>query len=353
MSGDFLIGSNDPILITGSNGFIGTKVVARLIEYGFRNLRCFVRPSSDLSSLNRVINSCGNRDLTVDIIKGNLLLEKDCVRAGRDASVILHLAAGRGEKSYPNSYLNSVVTTKRLLDAFLGSPNLKRFVNVSSFTVYSPVNIRRGRMFDESCAIETNPARRGEAYCYAKVKQDEIVMEYGRKHNIPHVIVRPGVVYGPGNKGLTGRVGIATFGLFLHLGGGNRIPLTYVDNCADAIVLAGIKKGVGGEVFNIVDEDLPTSRQFLSMYKKNVGRFRSLYVPHFLNYALCCLWEQYSDWSKGQLPPVFNRSMYYSYWKGQKYSNERAKRLLGWRPTVPFHVAAKEYFAYQKRVRKD
>ena len=84
------------------------------------------------------------------------------------------------------------------------------------------------------------------------------------------MIVRPGVVYGPGNKGITGRVGLGTFGLFLHLGGSNEIPLTYVDNCADAIVLAGIKGGVDGEVFNVVDDDLPTSRKFLRLYKKNV-----------------------------------------------------------------------------------
>ena len=41
-----------------------------------------------------------------------------------------------------------------------------------------------------------------------------------------------------------------------------RIPFTYVDNCAEAIVLAGLKKGVDGEVFNVVDDDLPSSRQF-------------------------------------------------------------------------------------------
>ena len=56
------------------------------------------------------------------------------------------------------------------------------------------------------------------------------------------MIVRPGYVYGQGKSAITGRVGIGSFGIFLHLGGGNRIPLTYVENCADAIVLAGLKK---------------------------------------------------------------------------------------------------------------
>ena len=58
------------------------------------------------------------------------------------------------------------------------------------------------------------------------------------------------------------------FGIFLHLGGSNPIPFTYVDNCADAIVLAGLTPGVDGEVFNVVDDNLPTSRQFLRLYKQ-------------------------------------------------------------------------------------
>jgi nucleoside-diphosphate-sugar epimerase len=246
--------------------------------------------------------------------------------------------------------MSSVVTTRNLLEAAAKNDHLRRFVNVSSFTVYSTRKIRRGGMLDESCEMEKQPQRRGEAYCYAKVRQDEIVMEYWKSHKVPYVIVRPGVVYGPGNKGITGRVGLGTFGLFLHLGGSNKIPLTYVDNCADAIALAGIKGGVDREVFNVVDDDLPTSRKFLGMYKKNVRRFHSVYVPRGLAFLLCCAWEKYSDWSKGQLQPVFNRKMYGSYWKGNRYSNEKLKKLLGWNPRVPFREASRRYFEYQKEV---
>ncbi len=48
----------------------------------------------------------------------------------------------------------------------------------------------------------------------------------------------------------------------MHMGGNGLLPLTYVDNCADAIVLAGLVAGVEGEVFNVVDDDLPRSRAF-------------------------------------------------------------------------------------------
>ena len=119
---------------------------------------------------------------------------------------------------------------------------------------------------------------RCDPYCFAKVKQDELVAQYGLKHGIPYVLVRPGVVYGPGKKRIHGRIGMDTFGIFLHLGGANTIPFTYVDNCAAAIALAGLKKGVEGQVFNIVDDDLPSSREFLTMYKKEVRRFPSFYL---------------------------------------------------------------------------
>jgi nucleoside-diphosphate-sugar epimerase len=210
------------------------------------------------------------------------------------------------------------------------------------------MKIRRGGLLDETCEIESKPWLRGEAYCYAKVRQDKLVMEYSNKYNIPYVIMRPGAVYGPGNKGITGRVGVGTFGVFLHLGGSNKIPLSYVDNCAEAIVLAGIKKGVDGEVFNVVDDDLPRSRNFLRMYKKHVSNFKSIYVPHIMSHLLCYLWEKYSKWSEGQLPPVFNRRRWSANWKGNRYSNEKLKNLLGWKPKVSFDEALELYFKYQR-----
>ena len=157
--------------------------------------------------------------------------------------VTFHLAAGRGAKSFADAFMNSVVTTRNLLEASVRHNCLKRFVNISSFAVYSNTNKPRRRVLDESCPIEMRPELRGDAYCFAKVKQDEIVAEYGKRFGMPYVIVRPGHVYGAGNEAITGRVGIDAFGIFLHLGGSNTLPLTYVDNCVEAIALAGLTAG--------------------------------------------------------------------------------------------------------------
>jgi nucleoside-diphosphate-sugar epimerase len=248
------------------------------------------------------------------------------------------------EKTFAGCFLNSVVTTRNLLDATVAARTIQRFVNVSSFSVYSNWNLSRRTVLDESCETESSPLERAEPYMYAKLKQDELVMEYSRRHGTPYVILRPGAVYGPGASQLTARVGIDTFGFFLHLGGANTIPLTYVENCADAIVLAGLRPGADGQIFNVVDDDLPTSRQFLQRFKKEAKSFRSLYIPYPVFYGLCWAWEAYSRWSKGQLPPVFNRRRCSAYWKGNAYTNRRLKEVVGWSPRIPFSAASKQYF---------
>jgi nucleoside-diphosphate-sugar epimerase len=332
---DFIVGQDDRILVTGATGFIGSRLVANLLDRGFRNLRCFARPASAAARVDSLP--------AIEVITGNLLSREDCNAATKDVAVIFHLAAGRGEKSFPDAFINSVVTTRNLLEASMQHNCLRRFVNVSSFAVYTNTNKPRLRMLDESCPVETRPELRGEAYCFAKLKQDEIVTEYGKKFGIPCVIVRPGYVYGPGNEAITGRVGISTFGVFLHLGGTNAIPFTHVDNCADAIALVGLQRGTDGEVFNIVDDDLPSSRQFLRLYKRQVRRFKSIYVPHILSYALCYGWERYSAWSEGQLPPAFNRKRWHANWRKTQYSNAKLKGI-GWIPQVPTAEGLRSYF---------
>jgi nucleoside-diphosphate-sugar epimerase len=339
----FIISADDPILITGASGFIGSRVVQNLLDRGFRNLICFGRPSSKLS---RIQDFLKNRPpgAQIRIQTGNLLSRRDCEAACRDVAVIIHLAAGTGEKSFPDAFMNSVVTTRNLLEASLDVGKLKRFALISSFSVYSNCGKPQGRLLDESCPVEEHGELRGEAYCFAKVKQEEIVAEYSKRFGIPYVLIRPGNVYGDGKKEIIGRVGINTFGIFLHIGGSNTLPLTYVDNCAEAISLAALVRGVDGEIFNVVDDDLPTSRQFLRWYKSKVKRFPSIYLPGAVSLGLCTLWEKYSQWSKGQLPPVFNRRRWHAYWKRTKYSNEKLKSRLGWTPTVSTDQALERYF---------
>src|SRR5438874_11669735 len=332
----------DCILVTGSNGFIGTKVVENLLEYGFANLRCFVRPSSRLDRLREVLGrfSAGKN---VDVFTGDLLSSDDCRKATDGVSIVYHLAAGM-EKSFAGAFMNSALTTRNLLDAFLEFGKPKRFVNVSSFAVYSNLGLRRGALLDENCPLEDAPQKRFDAYGFGKLKQEELVKEYGEKHKLPYVILRPGYVFGPGKTELNGRVGINTFGFFVQVDGSHLLPLTFVDNCAEAIVLAGLKAGVEGEVFNVVDDELLTSVQFLRKYKTKDRRF-SVRIPYSVAYALSLLCEKYSNWSKGQFEPIYNRRRCAAEWKGNRYSNQKLKDRLGWKPSVPMEQAMKAFLS--------
>jgi nucleoside-diphosphate-sugar epimerase len=338
-----IIERDDLVLVTGATGFIGSRLVKILLDYGFRNLRCFIRPSSDAKKVE-VLRQYRGSGAQIEVVEGNLLSRDDCRAATLGAAVIFHLAAGRGEKSYPDAFLNSVVTTRNLLEASIQHNCLKRFVNVSSFAVYTNRNKPQPGELDESCTVEARPELRGEAYCFAKVKQEELIGEYSARFGIPCVTLRPGHVYGPGNEPISGRVGISTFGVFLHLGGSNPVPFVYVDNCAEAIALAGLMKGTDGEVFNVVDDEPLSSRRFLRLYKDNVRGFHSVYVPHFLSYLLCYCWERYSAWSEGQLPPTFNRRRWHAQWKKTGYSNAKLKSSLGWTPRTPPREALRLYF---------
>jgi nucleoside-diphosphate-sugar epimerase len=272
-----------------------------------------------------------------------LLSRDDSAAATQNVKLIFHLAAGRGEKSFPEAYMNSVVGTRNLLEASARNGFVRRFVNISSFSFDSNRLKPHGRLLDELCPIE-RPELCRDAYSFAKLKQDEMVAECCGRLRIPYVIVRPGYVIGPGNPSITGRVGIGTFGVFMHLGGSNQLPFTYVDNCAEAIALAGLKSGIEGEAFNVVDDDLPSSRQFLRLYKRKVRDFRSIYVPHALSYTGCYLWERYSRWSEGQLEPAFNCDLWHRYWKKTYYSNQKLKSRLGWRPKVQMADGLKLFF---------
>jgi nucleoside-diphosphate-sugar epimerase len=285
----------------------------------------------------------------VDIVYGNLLSKNDCSQITENVTIIYHLAAGV-EKSFAGCYLNSVISTRNLLEAVVKHKTLQRFVNISSIALYSNEKIPHNSIIDETCEIEKNIYERWDPYTYGKAKQDEIVHYYAEKYSIPFVIIRPGVVFGPGKAQITSRVGIDSFGVFLHLGLKNLIPFTYVDNCAEAIALGGIKKDVEGHTFNITDDDLPSSQEFLRLYKRNVKSFLTIPVLYPIWYTFCQFWEWYSEWSEGQLPPAYNRRKCTIYWKGNKYSNSKAKRILGWYPRIKMKEALERYFAYTRTV---
>lgn len=347
--GRTVVDVDDPILVTGANGFIGSCVVEALLARGFRNLRCFVRSNRNVERLRSII--AASPSAHVEIVEGNLTSSGDATTAAKGVRLVYHLAAGISEKTAQACLRNTVDTTRNLLEALAAEATLTRFVNVSSLAVYSNFQLERGSLLDESCPLETDHDSRSEPYAYAKLKQEELVQEYAARHKWTYVILRPGAVFGPGKAEITGRVGLRAFGIFVDLGSRNRIPFTHVSNCAEAIVLAGLTEGADDQVFNVIDDQLPTGREFIAAYQRHVGALHKVSVPYPIFYLLCHLWERCAGWSMGLMAPAFNRRKCAAYWKGNLYSNQKLKTVTGWEPLISFDQASPEYFGYLRNYR--
>jgi len=145
----FIVSPDDRVLVTGAAGFIGSRVVESLLEHGLRNLICFARPSSNPRELEAIVQR-QHLGARIEVFRGNLISREDCAAASKDAALVFHLAAGTGGKSFPDAVMNSVLTTRNLLDASLQHGRLRRFVLVSSFTVYTNRQKSRWRLLYES-----------------------------------------------------------------------------------------------------------------------------------------------------------------------------------------------------------
>jgi nucleoside-diphosphate-sugar epimerase len=320
------------VLVTGANGFVGSAVVKRLLARGEQGVRCLVRPGSDPSRLE---------GLDVEVMRGTLSRREDCVRAVEEAAIVFHLAAGTSGAA-ADQMLNSVVATRNLLDAMVAAPQSPKLVHCSSFGVYGVADLPRGALVDETTPLEPHPELR-DVYSHAKLQQERVVWQYQRERGLSVVVLRPGVIYGPGGAAMSNRVGLRIFGVFLHLGRQNVLPLTYVDNCAEAFVVAGRHEGAVGNAYNVVDDDLITASEFLRRYRDQVDRVPKITLPWFATRVMTALLERYVDWSKGQIPPVFTRYKVDSAWKGNRFSNDRLK-ALGWHPLVTTEDGLRRHF---------
>lgn len=332
------------ILVTGGAGFLGKEVVRLLISKYEQNVRCLVRPGTSFHPFKELFG--GKLPSSLDICPASFNDIPSLRQAINGVDIVLHLAASL-TGSVPAQVANTVVGSENFFKACI-EEKVSRFVLCSSFGVIGASKIKKNTIIDESIPMETHPELR-DPYSFAKHMQEQLAWEYSNEKGLPLVVVRPGVVFGPPVSILSSRIGLLLFGAFLHLGGQNKIPLTYKDNCADLIIKAGMVPGVEGEIFCAVDDDLPTSKYLLSRYKKEVGGLRSVRVPYGLLRQLAKLNVWYSNKTQGHLPAVFTPYKVDCMWQGHFFSNQKAKEKLNWRPPVSMQDALDRTYDYMKR----
>lgn len=315
------------VLVTGAGGFLGRRIAASLLEQGVVQLRLHVRaraPDGLAEDLRARFPQA-----SIEVAAANLLYRRDLDALVDGVDCVVHAAAGmRGAAA--DMFANTVVGTRNLLDAAV-SAGVRRVVLVSSFAVYRTTALANGGRHDESVPIEEVGIAKG-AYAHAKTRQEQLVAQYRAEHGLETVTLRPGVIYGPGGAGPSSRVGIAAMGLFFSLGGRAELPLTYVDNCADAIALAALR-APDGAAYSVVDDALPSCAEYLRAYRRSRGRLRVLPVPYWALLLGSRVLVAYHRHSKGQLPAVFTPYVVRSLYRPFRHSNA-ALKALGWRPRV-------------------
>ncbi len=331
------------ILVTGAAGFLGRALVERLLAHGEPEVRVSVRAPSQRAQWQAL--AARYPASRVEVAQVNLTSPDQTARAVEGVDTIYHLAASLSGAP-ADMFLNTVVGSKTLIEA-VGSQRPVRIVLVSSFSVYGVAELERGALVDERTPLERHPQKR-DMYAQVKLRQELLCRELAASKGIDLVVVRPGVVYGPGGVAISSRVGLELFGVFLLLGGRNILPLSYVENCAEAIVVAGRSPAAAASVFNIHDDDLPTCREYLAAYSSQVRRLRSAPLPYPALMLLSRAVERYHRWSHGQLPAVFTPYKTAASWGGNRFDNARLKSL-GWRQLVSTAEGMRRTFAWLKQ----
>jgi nucleoside-diphosphate-sugar epimerase/peptidoglycan/xylan/chitin deacetylase (PgdA/CDA1 family) len=317
------------ILVTGAAGLLGRALIERLLAHGYNDIRCNVRRRSDIPRLEALSDRHSHAKLGYCV--GNLKYRDDAARALEGVELIFHLAAGK-KGTAAELFLDSVVASRNLLDAVADRKPM-RIVLVSSFGVYGVAGLGRGAKVNEQTVLEPHPEWR-DHYSYSKLRQEQLFREYQRRNGFELVVLRPGVIYGPDSGHFSTRVGLMIGKWQLHFGGGNPLPLSHVDNCAEAVVVAGTHPSAAGEVYNVHDDDLPTCREYLRAYQKHVRKIRSVSVPYFAVKLLSSIIAKYHRYSKGQLPAILSPYKAASLWGGNRFDNSKL-RSIGWRQLVP------------------
>jgi len=178
------------ILLTGSEGFIGSHLTEELVKSGYK-VKCFVLYNSFnsygwLTNLKKeILNNC-------EIIFGDIRDINSVKSAVKGVDVIIHLAALIGiPYSYnaSDSYIDTNIKgTLNLLNIAKNS-NIKKFIHTSTSEVFGSAQYLP--------MDEDHPVNCQSPYAASKAGADSLVMSYQKSFGLPVSIIRPFNTFGP------------------------------------------------------------------------------------------------------------------------------------------------------------
>lgn len=241
------------VLITGATGFIGGRLVEKLILYHGVEVRTLVRDFAHASRIAR---------FNVEMVEGSTTDADAVDRAVASCDTVFHCA-----HDWQDSQRN-LDGARAVAEACLRH-KVRRLVHVSSISVYEPL--------PDGDVDESTPAEPcGWSYPDTKLAEERIVLQYGDEHGLPLVVLQPTIVYGPFAKSWTiGPVARLRTGRLALPDNGGLCNAVYVDDVVDALILASQNDRAVGQRFLISGSEPVTWRDFYAAYERMI-RIRSI-----------------------------------------------------------------------------
>ena len=238
------------------------------------------------------------------------------------------------------------MTIKSHNENIVRAVGVKRFVYVSSLSVYAVAQFKDHEWVTEDTPYEPHPEKRGH-YAHSKIEAEKLVHRYAHEQRLPVTILRPGTIYGPRGKVFFPRIGYSLKNrIFLVIGsGGHVLPLVYVGNVVDAMLLAGTRDAAVNGTYNIVDDDQITQREYLNELIRGIGlKALTLHVPFGSVYFAAFLLEAQAALRKAKGSPLLSRYRLICGAKNIRYDTSLAKSQIDWKPTISLQEGLRRTF---------
>ena len=307
-------------LVTGAAGFLGRALVARLRAQG-RTVRVLVR--------RPVATYAG--DTGVQTVVGDLGDPRIVAHAVAGAGIVYHVGAAM--RGGPRDFEAGTVWGTRNVIAACRAAGTRRLVYVSSMSVLDHAGRDPAVAITETAAFEPHPQWRG-AYTRTKLAAERMVSDAIRDHGLPAVILRPGQIFGPGAERVTPNGTIALAGRWIAVGdAAQTIPLVYLDDVIDALLLAADAPQAVGATFNIVDPAPVRQGDYLAAAKRKLGgELKLMRAPTWLFMLLGTGVEMLGKVLKREVP--LTRYRVRSLRPLANFDTTAAREVLGWTPRV-------------------
>lgn len=306
------------VLVTGATGFLGSALVTELVRQK-QVVRVLARDEQKARA------QCGD---AVTIIRGEITDVEQVARAVDGVSIVYHLVGKLYHPSIPAKLyqLTHVEGTRILLNACKGQSQLQRIVHCSTTGVHGVTG--------KTPAAEDAPFAPTNPYEATKLQGELLALKAYKEHGLPVSVVRPGLVYGPGDLHLLGFFSSIKKGLFRVIDGGKALlhPV-YIDDMTSAFLLCAGRPEAIGRSYNIAGERPVTVRELATAIAHSLGKeLPGGSIPLWLANLASDIFAVTPGMKGERAPLTHSRVQFLTH--SRVYDISRAKSELGYAPGV-------------------